>query len=444
MDATTRGGIAALIVAALLALALPAAASAADRSAACPAAVPPPQDAGTVHAPSIACLHWWGLSEQAPAELRLARAAVAKTLADLLVRSGQSLSTPARDAFDDDDGHPDEVVLSELSDAGVLRGTSAASVRPDSWLTRGQLASVAVRITELVLGRPLPAAATSFTDIAATTHYEAIAKAATAGLLSGRDLETFAPGRVATFGQLATVLVRVLDTVVAAGIVDPPVSAGAFDLAVVPSRVDAIAGQRVVWLLSLARDDRPQDGAVILTASAPDAQVTPASATLTPGQVVEVTVVPEALAAVSDESQPREAVLALRLSAARGSDHHRVVAAQRVLVGEDTVRDEAVQRLQRWTTWLATAHTELGITPTTDWAPTPNKPVWLGVSHYLFFSPEWELGLSWHVMVAPHDWSRIYLRRRTELAPSFAFELGSVSDPAGVPVAIEPPAVVDR
>jgi hypothetical protein len=56
------------------------------------------------------------------------------------------------------------------------------------------------------------------------------------------------------------------------------------------------------------------------------------------------------------------------------------------------------------------------------------SPVWLVVSHYLFFSAEWEMHLSWHVMIAPDDWSRIELRRRfIETKPSLAFEIASVS-----------------
>ncbi len=45
---------------------------------------------------------------------------------------------------------------------------------------------------------------------------------------------------------------------------------------------------------------------------------------------------------------------------------------------------------------------------------------------YLFFSEDWEIGISWHVTIPPHDWTRIYLRHRTtELQPSFAFEISS-------------------
>ena len=32
------------------------------------------------------------------------------------------------------------------------------------------------------------------------------------------------------------------------------------------------------------------------------------------------------------------------------------------------------------------------------------------VSHYLFFSEEWEMHVEWHIMVPPYDWAKIDLR----------------------------------
>ena len=67
------------------------------------------------------------------------------------------------------------------------------------------------------------------------------------------------------------------------------------------------------------------------------------------------------------------------------------------------------------------------------------------MSHYLFFSDEWEMGMQWHVTIAPHDWARIYLRRRfTEASPSASFEIPSLSDPASEPQEIQPHEAVFR
>jgi hypothetical protein len=75
---------------------------------------------------------------------------------------------------------------------------------------------------------------------------------------------------------------------------------------------------------------------------------------------------------------------------------------------------------------------------------TITKPNILVVSHYLFFSSGWELGLMWHVMIPPHDWTEIYLRRRGDLAPAYAFRLDSRTDPAAVPHPVAPPPEIDR
>jgi hypothetical protein len=105
---------------------------------------------------------------------------------------------------------------------------------------------------------------------------------------------------------------------------------------------------------------------------------------------------------------------------------------------------DALVLRDRFVAWLAAAHPELGITPGTTWRRVPAGAEILVVEHELFFSDAWELGLSWHVMIAPDDWAEIYLRHRgDELAPSFAARITSVS--GGVaPVEVPPPAVVRR
>ena len=93
---------------------------------------------------------------------------------------------------------------------------------------------------------------------------------------------------------------------------------------------------------------------------------------------------------------------------------------------------------------LAENHPELGITEDTAWNGTMVSPVWLIVSHYLFFSDEWEAHIYWHVMIPPHDWAKIDLRHRfDELAPSYAFEISSL-DAGSEPIAIEVPETVWR
>ena len=89
---------------------------------------------------------------------------------------------------------------------------------------------------------------------------------------------------------------------------------------------------------------------------------------------------------------------------------------------------------------------EFGIDTETQWTGTIVKPHILVVSHYLFFSEDWELGVMWHHMIPPYDWAQIYLRRRyIQFHPRYAFEISSLSaDPEEEPFPVEPPAQVDR
>lgn len=114
-----------------------------------------------------------------------------------------------------------------------------------------------------------------------------------------------------------------------------------------------------------------------------------------------------------------------------------------IVEGEDAVRQKAIATLDLFLPYLAEQYPELGITPETEWQPCYVVSPFI-VTYYLFFSEEWELGLWWHVMIAPNDWARIYLRRRyQELAPSLAFEIPSLSAPQE-PQQIEPPESIYR
>ncbi|MBI5089161.1 MAG: hypothetical protein HZB15_09970 [Actinobacteria bacterium] len=72
----------------------------------------------------------------------------------------------------------------------------------------------------------------------------------------------------------------------------------------------------------------------------------------------------------------------------------------------------------------------------------------LVVSHYAWFTDQYEIGLSWHIMVAPDDFSELYLRPRNQLVPGRAWRIDSWSTAlAGGTYTlgeIEPPAEVMR
>jgi hypothetical protein len=104
---------------------------------------------------------------------------------------------------------------------------------------------------------------------------------------------------------------------------------------------------------------------------------------------------------------------------------------------EETLGPEAANIRRNFTQWLSTNHPELDITNETLWTGTVVNPKVLVVMHYMFLSEEWEMYVTWHVMIPPYDWARICLRQRyNQTAPTYAFEIFSIQEHAQ-PQAIE-------
>ena len=61
------------------------------------------------------------------------------------------------------------------------------------------------------------------------------------------------------------------------------------------------------------------------------------------------------------------------------------------------------------------------------------------MSHYAYYSDQWELTVAWHNMIPPYDWTEIHLRRRgTEAAPGIAYRQESMKG-ATEPQPVTPP-----
>jgi hypothetical protein len=152
--------------------------------------------------------------------------------------------------------------------------------------------------------------------------------------------------------------------------------------------------------------------------------------------VAEVTVIP-------DSTSLADTVL-VTIIGERKSHRDSLEVWVAVIEGFTVDEESAIEYRDRFVPWLGANHPELGIDSTTSWIGISGRPNILVVSHYLFFSDEWEMGLTWHVMIPPYDWSSIYLRHRgTEFSPSLAFEIPSV-DAGDDPISVAPPDSVDR
>jgi hypothetical protein len=210
-----------------------------------------------------------------------------------------------------------------------------------------------------------------------------------------------------------------------------------FNLTVVPRSLrESVPGQRCVFLVTV--EDLPgaeNAGPVIVTAEAPDAVVEVERGQIVPGEVAEVSVTPAAATA--------ERNITVTITGSRGGEKRTTVFIPLVL-GDNVEPELAPEVRDRFVSWLEENRPELSITMDTQWTGTLVTPRFLVVTHYLFFSEEWEMHVCWHVMIEPHNWARCELRRRfEETAPSYAFQIPSLTEDIE-PSPIEPPEEVWR
>ena len=95
--------------------------------------------------------------------------------------------------------------VSEVSAAGIMNGTTAATFSPDEQVTRGMVMAVLWRLA----GSPAPASAASFPDVEDWYYYaDAVAWAKQVGIATGLGNGTFGGGDIVTREQLSVFLYR--------------------------------------------------------------------------------------------------------------------------------------------------------------------------------------------------------------------------------------------
>ena len=198
-----------------------------------------------------------------------------------------------------------------------------------------------------------------------------------------------------------------------------------------------IPGARLILLV--VQSD-PSAGPIEVSAEAAGAEVTVQPSSISGAEVAEVTVIPG--------PTTEEGPLDITITAGGGSDARSFTRTVTIVPWEDDREDEAREILALFTDWLALNRPELNLSPETELSGGLMAPNLLVVCHYAFFNDEWELGLSWHVMLPPDDFSELYLRERSELGPSLAFRVGSwqtaLEDGSAEIVEVDPPAEVVR
>lgn len=208
--------------------------------------------------------------------------------------------------------------------------------------------------------------------------------------------------------KLLLVPILVLIASCAGGAAEP------FELEVAPEIIHGLYPE--TGCIILARVTSETGDPVSLRVEAPGAEVS-APEDVAPGEVAEIEVTPG--------PATEEMALTITVTGTRGSEERTVARETRVMPFEAPA-ETAREILAVFTAWLEANRPELGITPASTFEGRGVNPV-LVVSHYQFLSEEWELGLSWHIMIPPDDWSELSLRPRDEWAPTLAFRLASWS-----------------
>ena len=211
-----------------------------------------------------------------------------------------------------------------------------------------------------------------------------------------------------------------------------------FDITVIPEQLrgNSMVGQHCVFLVTVDDEGEKSEVPVNISAIAPGAKVEIYQSAIVEGQVAEVAVIPEQASIGS--------IIEVTITGSRSGLTDEKTITFEVVDWEDDRQEYATELRDQFVSWLETDHPELGITNDTQWTGTIVSPQWLIVSHYLFFSDEWEMHIEWHIMVPPDDWARIDLRHRfDELKPSYAFEISSVTANDD-PILIEVPESVWR
>jgi len=172
------------------------------------------------------------------------------------------------------------------------------------------------------------------------------------------------------------------------------------------------------------------------------------SATATKADVVEIRPVELPAGAVGEvcvvaDATTTETTGSVVITATSGAEETSVTRSLKVFPMLDERAADAKPYFDLWVAWLAAEHPELGITADTAWEPVFVSTL-LVVSHYSYWSEDWEMMVAWHNMIPPYDWTEVHLRRRgVDAAPSLAFKIDSVSG-ATEPYGIEPVEVVVR
>lgn len=199
-----------------------------------------------------------------------------------------------------------------------------------------------------------------------------------------------------------------------------------FELRVSPEFVQGIFSESsanvLVEIVNASETDEP----VKIEATATgDASVAVDDDELAAGEIGSVIITAPTVA------EPEEVEFTLTITGTRDGVTQTAARTIVAMPGQDDREEQAREILAYFLEWLAEEHPDMGLDPDTELEGSLVAPRLLVVSHYMFENEEYELGIAWHVMVAPDDWAELYIRPVDEFAPTEAFRLSSWSTAIG-------------
>ena len=159
------------------------------------------------------------------------------------------------------------------------------------------------------------------------------------------------------------------------------------------------------------------------------------------------------------DNSPENKVLEIFLNPNSTHLNHKIEIEARVSNNNTIIKNSALVEIINWTqsnisevigmrdvfiSHLSINEPSFNINESIIWEGFDNAPQILIVEHYLFRSEFWEMELSRHVMIAPYDWVKVYLRPRNQTKPTWSGMITSWSSGNHTIVETDPPAMVYR
>ena len=170
------------------------------------------------HRESIECVKFWGIMNGKTATefgplVQLTRGEAATTVARVMEAAGYALPANPPNAFADDDSSKHAHRIDQLASIGVIHGYADGTYRPEDPVNRGQIASLVVRAYDLIANTTL-SGPDAFGDDHDSGHEADINAAAAQGWVNGVGNGNFGPFGPANRDQVASIVARVLSTLV--------------------------------------------------------------------------------------------------------------------------------------------------------------------------------------------------------------------------------------